>query len=67
VDGVAGEFTGKVRTVASEPDFTPYYALTERDRSRLSYVAEVELSGPEAAHLPAGLPLEVDFPALMED
>lgn len=67
VDGVAGEFTGEVRTVASEPDFTPYYALTERDRSRLSYAAEVTLSDPAAARLPAGLPLEVDFPALAED
>ncbi len=42
------------------PAFTPYFALTEHDRSRLSYLAEVDV--PDAASLPSGVPLEVDFP-----
>jgi HlyD family secretion protein len=64
VDGVEQVFQGEVRYVAAEAAFTPYYALTERDRSRLSYVAEVVLTGPEARELPTGLPVEVDFPGL---
>ena len=36
---------------------------TERDRSRLSYVAEIDLDAVAAADLPDGIPLEVDFDA----
>jgi HlyD family secretion protein len=64
VDGVDRVFQGVVRAIASEAAFTPYFALTERDRSRLSYLAEVDLAGTEAGELPSGLPLEVDFPGL---
>lgn len=59
VDGIDTTFTGKVRSIASEPAFTPYYALTERDRSRLVYLTEVALTDPEAAKLAAGLPVTV--------
>ena len=62
VDGLATPLTGRVRYVASDAEFTPYYSLTEADRSRLSYLAEVELPGSEAAALPAGIPLEVELP-----
>ncbi|MGH7337050.1 MAG: hypothetical protein ACREI7_05705, partial [Myxococcota bacterium] len=41
--------------------FTPYYALTERDRGRLTYVAKVDLEGEAARALPTGLPLEVEL------
>lgn len=61
VDGLAGELAGRVRTVSSEASFTPYYALTERDRGRLVYVAKVDLTGPEARALPTGVPVEVHF------
>lgn len=64
VDGLDRAFQGEVRAIASEAAFTPYFALTERDRSRLSYLAEVELTETEARELPSGLPVEVDFPAL---
>ncbi|MGB5249277.1 MAG: HlyD family efflux transporter periplasmic adaptor subunit [Gammaproteobacteria bacterium] len=64
VDGVAGVFEGRVRSVASEASFTPYYALTERDRSRLAYVAEITLIDEAANALPTGLPVEVSFPYL---
>lgn len=66
VDGIPGAFEGRVRTVSSEAVFTPYFALTERDRSRLAYVAEVTLTGDKAEELPTGLPVEVDFPGLAE-
>ena len=65
-DGIDTEFAGSVRFVASEAAFTPYFALTQRDRSRLSYLAEVTLTGPDAADLPTGIPVEVDFPTLTE-
>jgi HlyD family secretion protein len=64
LDGTKQVFTARVRTVSQEPTFTPYFALTERDRSRLSYVAEITLTGPEASSLPAGVPVRVTFPGL---
>ena len=62
VDGIAKSFEGRVRWVSTDATFTPYFALTQHDRSRLSYLAEVDLSGAE--DLPSGLPLQVDFPTL---
>jgi HlyD family secretion protein len=61
IDGVPGALRGRVRNVASDASFTPYYALTERDRGRLVYVAKVDLIDPAAAELPTGLPVEVVF------
>ena len=59
VDGVERAFSGQVRFVSSEAEFTPYYALTAADRSKLSYRAEVAFNDADAAALPAGLPLDV--------
>lgn len=60
VDGEASAFSGRVRWVSSDATFTPYFALTEHDRSRLSFLAEIDI--PDAAHLPSGVPLQADFP-----
>ena len=60
VDGESTEFAGRVRMIRSEPSFTPYYALIGEDAARLSYLAEVSL-GSDAAELPAGLPVRVEF------
>ena len=49
VDGVAAPLQGTVRYVSAEATFTPYYALTQKDRSRLSYLAEITLDDPAAA------------------
>ena len=59
VDGVARPFAGTLRYIAGEASFTPYYALTQRDRSRLAFLAEIDLPEPEARNLPAGVPVEV--------
>ena len=60
VDGRRGTVTGTVRRVAAEAAFTPYFALTERDRGRLSYIAEVTLPNmPE--RLPDGIPVQAVF------
>jgi HlyD family secretion protein len=45
-----------VRSVRSEASFTPYYALSGDDATRLVYRAELVLEGAGAADLPAGLP-----------
>lgn len=60
LDGIDRVFEGKVRWVSMDAGFTPYFALTEHDRSRLSYLAEIDIEGVE--ELPSGLPLQVDFP-----
>jgi len=61
IDGLAQPFSGKIRSIAQEPAFTPYYALNRRDRGRLAYVAKIDLVDPDAAHLPSGVPVEVTF------
>lgn len=61
VVGVAQPLQGRVRLIRDEPVFTPYYALTGDDATRLSYIAEVQL-GKDAASLPPGLPLHADLP-----
>ena len=63
-DGVDKAYTGTVRFLSQDSAFTPYYSLTERDRSRLAYLAKIYLDPNEAASLPNGLPVSVDFPAL---
>jgi len=60
VDGLDEVLDGRVRWVASESTFTPYFALTERDRGRLSFAAKVDLVGA-GARLPDGVPVEVEL------
>ena len=65
VDGLSKPLDGVVRWVASEATFTPYFALTEDDRGRLSFVAKVDiLDHPE--RLPDGVPVEVEL-AIADD
>jgi HlyD family secretion protein len=59
VDGVEQPLQGVVRWVAHDAAFTPYYALTQRDRSRLSFLAEIEIKDERARELPSGVPVEV--------
>ena len=61
VDGLDTVLDGRVRWVASEASFTPYFALTERDRGHLSYVAKIDLD-VDGERLPDGVPVEVEFP-----
>jgi len=60
VDGIETPIEGRVRWVASEAAFTPYFALTERDRGRLSYVAKIDVV-EERERLPDGVPVEAEF------
>ena len=60
VDGLQNPVDGRVRWVASEAAFTPYFALTERDRGRLSFIAKVDIA-EDRERLPDGVPVEVEF------
>lgn len=60
IDGRASPIPGIVRWVSADAAFTPYFALTERDRSRLSFVAKIDLQADQE-RLPDGLPVEVEF------
>lgn len=61
VDGVNEAQKGKLRWVAQDPAFTPYFALNSADRSRLVYVAEVQL--PDTAKdFSSGVPVQVELP-----
>ena len=43
IDGLDEPLQGRVRWVSSDAAFTPYFALTERDRGRLSYAAKIDI------------------------
>jgi len=60
VDGLENGISGRIRWVASEAAFTPYYALTERDRGHLTYLAKIDID-EERDRLPDGVPVEVDL------
>ena len=60
VDGYKKAFKAKVSRIANNPSFTPYYTLTDTDRQRLVYLAEVTLL-ENANKLPSGLPARVYF------
>lgn len=57
VEGFEQLYWGRVRLLRNDPSFTPYFALTGDDATRLSYLAEIQLEAG-AVHLPAGLPLQ---------
>ena len=61
VDGLENPLKGTLRWIATDPAFTPYYALNQEERSRLMYLAEVQLPDSEA-HLPNGVPAQVELP-----
>jgi HlyD family secretion protein len=62
IDGYKQEFAGQIRWISNEAAYTPYYALTQRDRSRLSYLAEIDFL--DAGDIPSGIPVEARFPTL---
>jgi len=60
IDGLTEPVEGRVRWVSAESAFTPYYALTEDDRGRLSFAAKVDLLGVDR-RLPDGVPVEAEL------
>ncbi|MCZ6871648.1 MAG: hypothetical protein O7G84_19290, partial [Gammaproteobacteria bacterium] len=65
MDARSAPLTGKLRWIAADAAFTPYFALNQHDRSRLSYLAEIDLDLNDDS-LPIGIPVEVTFPDLPE-
>jgi HlyD family secretion protein len=61
VDGIDTPITGRLHWIATEPAFTPYYALNQEESSRLMYRAEVQLPDNQAG-LPNGVPAQVELP-----
>jgi len=57
IDGIPEPLAGAVLDVSREPEFTPHYALTERDRVHLVYETRVEIRG--RSQLRPGVPAEV--------
>ncbi|MGB1263908.1 MAG: HlyD family secretion protein [Cognaticolwellia sp.] len=62
VDGLTQPLQGVVRWLATEPAFTPYYALNQAERANLMYLAEIMLPD-SAANLPSGIPAQVTLPS----
>ncbi|WP_310619344.1 HlyD family secretion protein [Flexibacterium corallicola] len=61
IDGLDSTYEGTVSWISSDPSFTPYYGLNQQDRTRLMYLAEIQL--PESASdLPNGIPVQVILP-----
>ncbi len=61
VDGLDDPLDGVVRWISDDASFTPYYGLNQDDRTRLVYLAEIDL--PTASpDLPAGVPVQVPMP-----
>lgn len=63
VEGREQSYAGRLKSIATEAGFTPYYALTGDDASRLVYRAEVELTDAAARDLPAGVPVTAELRA----
>lgn len=61
VQGIKEPFAATLRSIRSEPAFTPYYALAGDDAARLVYRAELVLAGAAAQQLPAGLPMQAEW------
>ncbi|WP_237212750.1 HlyD family secretion protein [Ruegeria lacuscaerulensis] len=61
VDGLDASLDGVIRWISDDASFTPYYGLNQDDRTRLVYLAEIDL--PTASpDLPAGVPVQVPMP-----
>jgi HlyD family secretion protein len=58
IDGIGRQLQGSVLDVSREPEFTPHYALTERDRVHLVYETRVRLLDAPP-HLRPGVPAQV--------
>ena len=58
IHGRDSTLRGRVVEIAHEPEFTPHFALTEREREHLVYETRIEILDAPAGLRP-GLPAEV--------
>jgi HlyD family secretion protein len=66
LDGRDTPLAGRLRWISADAAFTPYYALNQHDRSRLSYLAEIDVIANDT-NMPVGIPVEVSFPGLASE
>lgn len=66
IDGYNEPIEGTVRWVSDDAAYTPYYALSPQDRSRLVYLVEIQLE-PRFNDLPSGIPVQVPLAQLDTD
>jgi HlyD family secretion protein len=66
LDSTEEPLQGKLRWISTRAAFTPYFALNQHDRSRLSYLAEVDVVD-NPSQLLVGVPVEVIFPGITDD
>jgi len=59
IDGLTEPCAGSVLDISREPEFTPHFALTERERGHLVYETRVALERDAQPPLRAGVPAEV--------
>ena len=60
IEGFDKATAGRLLDVAREPEFTPHYALTERESAHLVYQARIALDDAPVELRP-GLPARVDL------
>lgn len=58
LQGHDGVLNARVRMLAAQAGFTPYFALSGDDANRLAYLAELEFDAGTAVDLAAGLPVQ---------
>lgn len=58
LQGHDGVLNARVRMLAAQAGFTPYFALSGDDANRLTYLAELEFDAGTALDLAAGLPVQ---------
>jgi HlyD family secretion protein len=63
IEGLDKWFDAVVEYVSREPEFTPHYALTERESAHLVYESKIRLNNPDR-ELPAGIPAKVKLSLL---
>lgn len=61
ISGFDQPIQGKIKSIAQEPAFTPYFALNQKERARLVYLTKVSLP-PGDKKIPAGLPVQWVMP-----
>ncbi len=63
IDGVEGELTGRIGDIAREPEFTPHYALTERERAHLVFETRIILEdAPQDLRPGVAADVEIQLP-----
>lgn len=67
IDGLESPLEGRISRISTDPVFTPYFALNQSDRGRLSYTARVDLSDPRTRDMKPGTPVRLILHQIPEE